>query len=182
MGNRNNNTAISKFFSYVLRHKPEAANLTLDSEGWCDVDALIAGARDNGYKIALGDVERVVANNEKKRFTLSEDGTRIRAAQGHSNKTVAIQYEPVTPPDVLYHGTATRFLESILAEGLKPGNRQHVHLSADEETAIKVGQRHGKPVVLKIDAVQMHDAGLIFHQADNGVWLIDEVPPDFIID
>ena len=124
-------------------------------------------------------LEEIVATSDKKRFTLSEDGKRIRAAQGHSVE-VALGIEPVVPPETLYHGTATRFLEPIRAEGLKPGSRQQVHLSADEVTAHAVGTRHGKPAILRVAAGDMHRAGHAFYRADNGVWLTDAVPPQFL--
>ena len=170
----------SKFLSYVLRHAPEAIGLSLDREGWAHVDALIAGAATEGRALDVELIRAVVDSSAKKRFALSDDGLRIRAVQGHSTETVAIAREAVTPPDILFHGTATRFLEAILAEGLKPGSRHQVHLSADEATAIAVGQRHGKPVVLKIDARAMHQQGHGFYQAENWVWLVDAVPPAFL--
>lgn len=170
----------SKFLSYVLRHAPEAIGLSLDREGWADIDALIAGAATQGRALDIELIRAVVDGSAKKRFALSQDGLRIRAVQGHSTETVAITREALTPPDVLFHGTATRFLDAILAEGLKPGSRHQVHLSADETTAVAVGQRHGKPVVLKIDARAMHQQGRAFYQAENGVWLVDAVPPAFL--
>jgi putative RNA 2'-phosphotransferase len=170
----------SKFLSYVLRHAPEAIGLTLDREGWADVGELIAGAARDGRTLDVDLIRAVVDGSAKKRFALSEGGLRIRAVQGHSTETVAITREATAPPDILFHGTATRFLDSILAEGLKPGSRHQVHLSADETTAVAVGQRHGKPVVLKVDARAMHQQGHGFYQAENGVWLADAVPPAFL--
>lgn len=140
---------VSKFLSYVLRHEPHAIGLTLDREGWAEVDALIAGAQQAGRTLDVELLRAVVSSSDKKRFALSDDGRRIRAVQGHSIDTVAIQREPKQPPEFLYHGTATRFLDSILAEGLRPGERHHVHLSEDVSTATAVGQRYGKPVVLR---------------------------------
>ncbi|WP_421568699.1 RNA 2'-phosphotransferase [Stenotrophomonas sp. PD6] len=173
-------TDISRFLSFVLRHEPQAIGITLDSEGWTGLDALVAAATASGQPLDRSQVEAVVRDNDKKRFTISDDGQRIRAAQGHTAGTVAIQYVPQTPPDVLYHGTASRFLESILAEGLRPGKRHHVHLSTDIGTATSVGQRYGSPVILKIDALQMHRLGAAFFQADNGVWLAEWVAPEFL--
>lgn len=170
----------SKFLSYVLRHEPQAIGLTLDSEGWADIAALIDGAKCTGKTIDRDLIRQVVDTSDKKRFTISEDGLRIRAAQGHSTKAVAIMYPEKTPPEFLYHGTATRFLESILKEGLRSGERHHVHLSQDEQTAIIVGQRYGKPVVLKLEALRMHRQGFKFFLAENGVWLTDQVPPEFL--
>jgi putative RNA 2'-phosphotransferase len=147
-------TETSKFLSFVLRHEPQAIGLTLDTEGWADIAALIDKASASGHQLNLDLIGAVVAGSDKKRFSLSDDGKRIRAAQGHSTQQVAIDYVEKTPPEFLYHGTATRFLEPINQQGLLPGSRQHVHLSGDAETATAVGQRHGKPVVLTIKALQ----------------------------
>ncbi|WP_295861700.1 RNA 2'-phosphotransferase [uncultured Xanthomonas sp.] len=173
-------TDISKFLSFVLRHEPQAAGITLDSEGWAEVDALIAGAARSGWTLDADLIHAVVDSSDKKRFALSEDGRRIRAVQGHSTESVAIQYDAKVPPEFLYHGTATRFLDAILAEGLRAGQRHHVHLSQDIATATTVGQRHGKPVVLKVEALRMHQQGFAFFQADNGVWLTQAVPSSFL--
>ncbi|WP_251862806.1 RNA 2'-phosphotransferase [Achromobacter sp. Marseille-Q4962] len=173
-------TDASKFLSYVLRHEPQAIGIELDTEGWTDIDTLIARAAAAGKPLTRALLDEVVSTSEKKRFTVSEDGRRIRAAQGHSSAAVAIAYEPRIPPDVLFHGTATRNLESILAQGLRPGERHHVHLSADTATARAVGMRYGKPVVLRVDARAMHAQGHAFYRADNGVWLVAHVPPAFL--
>ena len=173
-------TEASKFLSYVLRHEPHAIGLALDSEGWAEIDALIAGARRTGHTLDLELVHAVVTSNDKKRFALSGDGRRIRAVQGHSIDSVTIQRKPEPPPEFLYHGTATRFLDSILAEGLRSGQRHHVHLSEDASIATAVGRRYGKPVVLKIEALRMQRQGFVFFCADNGVWLTGHVPPAFI--
>ena len=172
---------ISKFLSYVLRHHPEAIGLQLDTEGWACVNELIARAGEAGKKLTPGLINAVVRDNDKKRFALSEDKLHIRAVQGHSTKQVAIAREAKVPPAVLYHGTATRFTESIRQQGLIAGARHHVHLSGDEATAVAVGARHGKPQVLRIDAAAMHRLGYAFHQADNGVWLTRAVPVEFIV-
>jgi len=171
---------ISKFLSYVLRHQPEAIGLTLDAEGWADIDRLIACANQSGHALTRTLLQEVVETNDKKRFTISEDGARIRAAQGHSTQSVAIAHVEKLPPEFLYHGTATRFLESIREQGLLPGSRHYVHLSEDEQNAVSVGQRYGKPVVLKIEALRMQQQGFKFFQAENGVWMTDSVMPDFI--
>lgn len=171
---------ISKFLSFVLRHEPQAIGLSLDSEGWADIDSLIAGANQTGKSLSRDLIQHVVNTSDKKRFSISEDGQRIRAAQGHSTNSVSISYPEKQPPEILYHGTAIRFLESILKEGLKPGERQYVHLSEDEQTAVTVGKRYGKPVVLKIEALRMHQQGFKFFQAENGVWLVNQIPVDFL--
>jgi putative RNA 2'-phosphotransferase len=168
-------TEISKLLSHVLRHAPERLGIVLDEGGWTSVDVLITEARKHGVKVDRDTLEAVVANNNKKRFTLSEDGTLIRAAQGHS-VAIDLALTPSEPPAHLFHGTARDNLDSIFASGLKPGTRRHVHLSLDEDTAVKVGSRHGKPVVLKVDAAAMHRDGDKFLRADNGVWLTDAVP------
>ena len=171
----------SKFLSLVLRHAPKKIEITLDAQGWVDVSVLLRQASAHGTEITDQELRRIVAECDKKRFTLSQDGTRIRAAQGHS-VPVDLKVPAVTPPAVLYHGTAVANVDAIRAEGVKPGKRQQVHLSVDTDTARKVGQRHGKPVVLTVDAARMHAAGLAFYQADNGVWLTDTVPAEYLVD
>ncbi|WP_369990758.1 RNA 2'-phosphotransferase [Pseudomonas xanthosomatis] len=170
----------SKFLSYVLRHEPQAIGLRLDSEGWADIEALIAGAAKEARALDFTLIQAVVSSSDKKRFSLSDDGLRIRAVQGHSTAGVSLQHVEKEPPEFLYHGTATRFLESIRQQGLIAGSRHHVHLSQDISTAMSVGQRYGTPVVLKIEALQMRKLGSKFFQAENGVWLIDHVPNSFI--
>lgn len=171
---------ISKFLSYVLRHEPHTIGLQLDNEGWASLETLIAGAAEHGRTLDNALIQAVVSSSDKKRFSLSEDGLRIRAVQGHSTTSVSLQHVEKEPPEFLYHGTATRFLESILQQGLVAGSRHHVHLSQDIPTAIAVGQRYGKPVVLKIEALRMHQQGFKFFQAANGVWLTNHVPMSFI--
>lgn len=173
-------TDTSKFLSYVLRHEPEAIELTLDKEGWAVIYDLILHAGNKGYALDKDLIFDVVESSEKKRFTISEDGLRIRAAQGHSTQQVNITYAEKTPPDILYHGTATRFIAQIREQGLLPLSRQYVHLSSEEATAIQVGQRYGKHMLLKIKAVDMYKKGFTFYQADNGVWLTAHVPYEFI--
>ena len=173
-------TEISKFLSFVLRHKPEAIGLTLDAEGWAEIDLLIACANQSGQVLTRSLLQEVVETSDKKRFTVSEDGLSIRAAQGHSVQSVAITHVEKQPPEFLYHGTATQFLDSIREQGLLPGSRHYVHLSEDEQTATAVGQRYGKPVVLKIKALLMQQQGFKFYLADNGVWLTESVPAAFI--
>lgn len=170
---------ISRLLSHVLRHAPERLGITLDANGWTPVDLLIAKAKKAGFKIDRAILEAAVAENDKQRFTLSEDRQLIRAAQGHS-LDIDLSLVPSEPPESLFHGTARDNLEAIFAEGLKAGRRQHVHLSLNEETAIKVGSRHGKPVVLRIATGRMHADGFSFWKADNGVWLTDHVPPAYL--
>ncbi|MFP1741327.1 RNA 2'-phosphotransferase [Lonsdalea quercina] len=174
------NTDISKFLSYVLRHKPEAIGLSLDNEGWAIISDLILCSVKEGYTLDNNLLHDIVDSSDKKRFTISDDGLRIRAAQGHSTQQVNIAYTEKKPPDILYHGTASRFISAIREHDLIPLSRQYVHLSPDEDTAMQVGQRHGKPVVLKIKALNMYEQGFKFFQADNGVWLTDTVPYRFI--
>jgi putative RNA 2'-phosphotransferase len=178
---KSNLVEISKFLSLVLRHRPEAIGLTLDAQGWAEVDELLRKAARNlpALRVNRAALEEVVATSDKQRFALSEDGKRIRANQGHSVK-VDLGLVPRVPPEVLFHGTATRFLDSIRAQGLVPGERQQVHLSADYETAVKVGRRHGKAVVLKVLAGRMQAAGHQFFVSENGVWLVEAVPAEFL--
>lgn len=173
-------TDISKFLSYILRHQPEAVGLSLDKDGWAVITDLILCAKQEGYILDPDIIQAVITSSDKKRFILSDDGLHIRAAQGHSTQQVEIAYQEKTPPDILYHGTATRFITKIREQGLLPMSRQYVHLSPDEVTAIQVGQRHGKPLVLKIKALTMYEQGFKFFQAENGVWLTSSVPYQFI--
>jgi len=172
---------ISKFLSLVLRHQPEKIGLSLDQSGWASVEQLIEASRRRGFEFTHEELQNVVAGNDKKRFSLSEDGLWIRANQGHSIK-VELGYAPTAPPEILYHGTAERFLTSIKQQGLIKGKRHHVHLSADVDTATKVGRRHGKPVVLRVEAGRMSQDGFIFYLSANGVWLTDRVPVQYLTD
>jgi len=171
---------ISKFLSLVLRHQPEKIGLSLDQAGWASATRLIEAARLRGFDFMLEELQNVVAGNDKKRFSLSEDGLLIRANQGHSVK-VELGYAPTAPPEILYHGTAERFLASIKQQGLIKGKRHHVHLSADVDTATKVGRRHGKPVVLRIEAGLMGQDGYIFYFSANGVWLTVHAPIQYLV-
>ncbi|QIL74528.1 RNA 2'-phosphotransferase [Hymenobacter sp. HDW8] len=173
------NQQLSKKLSYVLRHKPEEFGLQLDAQGWVDVAELLRALHARGHEAKLEQLHNVVATNDKQRFSLSTDGTKIRANQGHS-VAVDLALAAVAPPELLYHGTATRFLDSIRKDGLRSGSRQHVHLSADAETAEAVGRRHGKPVVLIVQAGRLHWAGGLFYLSANGVWLTEAVPPPFL--
>ncbi len=176
---KNNIRKISKQMSYVLRHNPDAFGLSLDTRGWCKVSELLAAFKAKGTPVSRELLEEVVEKNDKKRFAFSEDGKKIRASQGHSIR-IDLGYTPEVPPEILYHGTAKRNLDSIFKEGLQKRNRHHVHLSPDLDTAIKVGQRHGKVVVLKVKAKEMHDQGIEFYRSQNGVWLTEEVRPEFL--
>ncbi len=170
---------LSRFVSLVLRHKPEAAGVTLDASGWAAIDDLVRGARASGVELSPGALRRIVETNDKKRFEISRDGTRIRARQGHS-VAVDLGLAPVTPPATLYHGTVARALPAIQREGLRPMARHHVHLSPDLETASRVGRRRGAPIILAVDAAALHASGTQFFVTENGVWLADLVPPEAI--
>ena len=170
---------ISKFLSLVLRHDPARVGLELDAGGWIDVEDLLRAAARAGFPFDHATLVRVITENDKQRFALSPDGVRIRANQGHS-VPVDLGLSEVTPPAELFHGTADRFLASIRREGLNSRSRNHVHLSADEATARKVGQRHGRPVVLRVDAAAMSAAGHRFWRSENGVWLAERVPAEFL--
>jgi putative RNA 2'-phosphotransferase len=170
---------VSKFLSLVLRHRPELIGISLDSAGWVPVRELLEAMARHGEGIGEDELREVVATSDKKRFALSEDGLLIRASQGHSVE-VELGYEPATPPEVLFHGTVERFVESIRREGLVKGRRHHVHLSADEETARRVGERHGRALILRVRAGEMWRAGLKFYLSANGVWLTERVGREFI--
>lgn len=171
--------SVSKRMSYILRHRPDSVGLELGPGGWVGVDLLLVGLNQTGKAVTREVLEQVVAENDKQRFEFSDDGTQIRARQGHSTP-VDLQYDPAVPPDVLYHGTATRFLESIRLQGLIKGKRHHVHLSAERATALAVGSRHGKPVILEIDTSKMQADGHRFFVTENRVWLTEQVPPHFL--
>ncbi|MCC3156056.1 RNA 2'-phosphotransferase [Hymenobacter sp. 15J16-1T3B] len=170
---------LSKFLSLVLRHEPQSIGLALDAAGWADVDDLLHRLNQHGHAVDRALLDKLVADSDKQRFALSPDGRRIRANQGHSVQ-VELGYTPETPPEQLFHGTATRHLASIRTEGLRRGERHHVHLSPDADTARRVGQRHGSPVVLTVLAGEMHRHGHQFFRSDNGVWLTESVPPQFL--
>ena len=167
---------ISKYLSKHLRHMPERIGLKLDSAGWVAVDELLRQCAKNNLRISREELQEVVENNAKQRFAFDESETFIRANQGHSIE-IDLQLEAQTPPDILYHGTGAQTVETILREGLKAMRRHHVHLSRDMETAKTVGARHGKPVVLEVDAKTLHEQGSEFFVSENGVWLTDNVPP-----
>lgn len=178
-GARPPSTKTSKFLSLVLRHEPERIGITLDDAGWTDVNVLLAAAAAHGVAVTREELEQIVASSDKQRFALSPDGARIRANQGHS-VPVELGLAPLAPPMLLYHGTPSRFVDSIRATGLRKGERHHVHLSADAETARIVGSRRGPPVILIVRAADMAAAGHVFYRSENGVWLVDHVPPAFL--
>jgi len=170
---------LSKFLSLVLRHEPGRLGLVLEAAGWVTVDALLAACAREKVPLTREKLEQLVADSDKQRFAFDESHTRIRASQGHS-VPVELGYEPKSPPEVLYHGTVEKFLASIRAQGLVKGERHHVHLSADEATARRVGERRGRPVILTVQSGAMHRAGHAFFLSANGVWLVETVPPGFL--
>jgi putative RNA 2'-phosphotransferase len=170
---------VSKYLSKHLRHSPERIGLVLQVGGWVEVDKLLAACNKNGFAISREELYFVVANNDKKRFSFDSTGQLMRANQGHSVE-VDLQLEPKLPPSILYHGTGRQYVESILETGLLKMSRHHVHLSENIETATNVGARHGKPVVFIVNAVKMHEDGYVFYCSDNGVWLVDNVPPQYL--
>jgi putative RNA 2'-phosphotransferase len=172
--------SVSKFLSLVLRHQPGVVGMQLDDEGWLSIDKLIANANERGNDITLDLLHEVVATNDKKRFALSDDGLRIRANQGHSVANVELNLQPTKPPELLYHGTVAVFMDSIRQSGLHKRSRNHVHLSADHLTAVKVAQRRGTPIILTVEAAKMNEAGHKFFLSANGVWLTNAVPKTFI--
>ncbi|MEM6346955.1 MAG: RNA 2'-phosphotransferase [Bacteroidota bacterium] len=171
---------IGKFISLVLRHQPQKIGLQLDEQGWVEVEQLLQQLAKHGTRINRDQLDFIVDNNNKKRYRYSEDGLMIRAQQGHSVK-IALDYAPVAPPTLLFHGTAERFLESISKTGLEKRNRHHVHMSKDLETASQVGSRHGKLVILEVDARRMFEDGHPFYCTPNEVWLTDFVPVEYLI-
>lgn len=178
-----NDQRISKFLSLILRHKPEEVGLKLDDEGWINVEVLIKAVKSRYASFTRVDLERIVAECEKQRYsfndTLDLSKQKIRANQGHSI-TVDLKLEPTIPPQNLYHGTATRFIDSIYLKGLIPNGRQYVHLSEDLETAKRVGVRHGNLYIFRVLSGDMHNDGFKFFLSDNGVWLTDHVPQKYL--
>lgn len=169
----------SKFMSLVLRHSPESAGIVLEKDGWVDVSKLLSGMAKHGTHLSREDLAEIVATSDKKRFAFNEDGSKIRANQGHS-VDVEIRFEPRVPPEMLFHGTATRFLSSIRSKGLLKMSRQYVHLSTDKATMLQVGARHGSPVLLCVKSREMHAAGIPFYLSANNVWMTEFVAPQYI--
>ena len=177
-GKRMKNT--SKFISMILRHKPEVIGITLDEHGWADVQELISGVNSSGgHSLDMEMLEEIVRTDDKQRYSFNEDRTLIRANQGHSIP-VDVELEEKLPPDVLFHGTGEKYVLSINQQGLIPKSRLYVHISSDIETARKVGSRHGRPVVYRIDCRKMTEDGFRFFLSVNGVWLTKSVPPEYL--
>jgi len=171
--------ATSKFLSLILRHVPESIGIELDENGWADTDLLIQKINDHNHELTLDMLKHIVDTNPKKRFTFDDNFKRIRANQGHSI-TIELGLSPEVPPEVLYHGTALQYANSIIEQGIKKQNRLHVHLSKDVETAKSVGQRHGKPILFEINALAMFQDRFDFFLSENGVWLTDHVPAQYL--
>ena len=169
----------SRFISMILRHKPEVIGITLDEHGWADVSELIEGV-NKVHPLDMETLEEIVRTNEKQRFSFNEDKTKIRANQGHTI-TVDVELEEKAPPEFLYHGTGDKYVESIDSTGLEPRQRLYVHLSTDKEMAAKVGQRHGTPVVYRVNSGQMANDGYVFYLSVNGVWLTKAVPVKYLV-
>ncbi|MBD2628273.1 RNA 2'-phosphotransferase [Trichormus variabilis] len=170
---------ISKFLSKYLRHQPEEIGIKLVPGGWVSVDELLTACAKNKFPITRQELQEVVATNDKQRFSFDSTHTFIRANQGHSIE-IDLQLEPAVPPDVLYHGTGQKSVESIMQSGICKMSRHHVHLSPDISTAKIVGARHGKPVIFTVNAGVMYQSGYIFYCSDNGVWLVDHVPLEYL--
>lgn len=176
-----NNIKISKFLSYVLRHKPESIGLKLNKEGWAIINDLLYLSQKAGEDLNKEALLEIIATNDKKRFAISEDGLKIRASQGHSID-IDLKLKEQRPPDTLYHGSAAKSYQSIIAYGIKAGTRNHVHLSSDELVAIGVGKRHGSPIILVIDSAKMYTDKIKFYLSDNKVWLTDYIDVKYIKD
>ncbi len=173
--------SLSKFISLILRHQPELAGITLDSNGWADVNELIEGV-NNARRLDIDILREIVATDGKGRYSLSEDGTKIRANQGHS-VDVDAELQELEPPEILYHGTCIEASDSINAEGLKPMTRLYVHLSDDFNSAMKNGRRkgdHKHPIVYKVKAGEMFRDGHKFFRSANGVWQAKFIPPEYL--
>ncbi|HEX8175528.1 MAG TPA: RNA 2'-phosphotransferase [Pyrinomonadaceae bacterium] len=170
---------VSKYLSKHLRHQPERLGLVLEPGGWVRVDELLAACRAHNFPVKRAELDEVVARNDKQRFSFDASREMIRANQGHTIE-VDLQLEAKAPPPLLYHGTGSRSVESILKDGLSKMARHHVHLSRDVETAARVGARHGRPTVFEVNAAAMHGDGHEFYVSANGVWLVESVPPKYL--
>ena len=173
--------SLSKFISLILRHKPEAAGIVLDENGWADAGELIAAICRTGKTIDRALLEKIVREDAKGRYSFDETGKKIRANQGHS-VDVHIEMPQMLPPPQLYHGTAEKFLPAIMREGIRKMSRRFVHLSADGQTALSVGSRRGPAAVLVIDTQKMAEDGYVFFLSSNGVWQSEDIPPQYISD
>ena len=170
----------SIFISLILRHKPDVIGISLDEHGWANVQELINGINKTGkYSIDMPMLEEIVRTDNKQRYSFNEDRSKIRANQGHSIN-VDVELKAAVPPEILYHGTGEKYVDSINAEGLKPKSRLYVHLSKDVETAVTVGSRHGKSIVYTVASGEMYRQGYTFYLSENGVWLTKNVPVDFM--
>lgn len=167
--------AESKFLSLLLRHKPQEIGLRLDEAGWASIDDIVQLTGRGCTPLSRAVIEEITATSDKQRFTISDDRQKIRANQGHS-LSIDLGLAARLPPQLLYHGTATRFLGAILEQGLLKGERHHVHLSLDMATALTVGLRHGDPAILSVASGRMNSDGFKFYLSENGVWLTDHVP------
>lgn len=174
-----NLTKVSIYMSLILRHKPETIGITLDEHGWADVKKLIEGVSRNYPGFDFDILEDIVRTDDKQRYSFNEDKTKIRANQGHSI-LVNLELKPVKPPKFLYHGTGVKYEDDIWQDGIIPKSRQYVHLSEDLPTAINVGRRHGEPVVFRVYTEGMYEDGFIFYKSENGVWLTDRVPSEYL--
>jgi putative RNA 2'-phosphotransferase len=168
----------SKYLCLILRHKPEAIGITLDAHGWANVNDLIKGVNKT-HKLNMEMLEEIVATDDKQRYSFNDDKTMIRANQGHS-VNVDVELEEAKPPEYLFHGTATKYIKDIRKQGLIPKSRLYVHLSSDTETALKVGERHGNPVIYCVNALEMYNNGYKFYKSANGVWLTKSVPLEYL--
>lgn len=171
---------VSKFLSYVLRHHPELIDLELDQYGWANTQELVDKATRGDHILTMDMLIEIAETNDKKRFSFNQDKTMIRANQGHSILNIDLQLKSTEPPEFLYHGTVAKFIDAIKEKGLMKGERQHVHLSSSIDTARKVGSRRGKPIILRIQSKEMFDKDYKFYLSENGVWLTDHVPNQFI--
>ena len=172
-------TKLDRYLALILRHKPEVVGITLDNHGWADVSELIVGIAKNNPRFDMDTVERIVATDDKNRYSFNDDKTRIRANQGHSIP-VDVELPPTKPPEFLCHGTGEKYVASIDKEGLVTKSRLYVHLSMDTDTATKVGSRHGRPVLYRVASGQMHRDGYTFYLSVNNVWLTKEVPVKYL--
>lgn len=172
-----NDVKFSRYLSYILRHNPSDINITLDNEGYCQVETLIENLKKKNYNVDLDYLKKIVREDNKGRYSFNKDMSKIRANQGHSVQKIS--FKEVVPPDNLYHGTAKKYLESILKKGIVKGNRHHVHMSSDIETASKVGKRHGELVLIIIDSKKMKEDNIKFYISENGVYLCDYIAPKY---